>query len=330
MNQAVSFVIPVRNDARRLDVCLRGIGKNGVAGRDLEIVVIDNGSTDGSAEVARGHGARVIPLPGGPVSSLRNQGAALAGGRVLAFVDADNEIGQGWLDAALENLRVEGVAATGALYAAPAGGAWVQRAYGLLRGRSEVRKDCDWLGAGNLAVHRDAFDAVQGFDVTLEACEDVDFCQRLRATGQRLLADPRLVSVHHGDPSTLKALFVAERWRGRDNLKVTLRPPVAWREVPTALIPVADIVLLLASVAGGAAGLAGITAGWFAMALALTCIALGSLARAAWAWTRQTRHDAAFPQLFAVALVYDLARALATVTRAPHRNTVPRAALTAP
>ena len=80
--------------------------------------------------------------------------------------------------------------------------------------------------SGNLAVKRTAFQAIGGFDAALEACEDVDFCQRLRRAGWRLVGDERLESVHLGDPPTLAALFRAERWRGRDNLRVSLRGPL--------------------------------------------------------------------------------------------------------
>ena len=90
----------------------------------------------------------------------------------------------------------------------------------------------------------------------LEACEDVDLCRRLLGAGWRIVADEKLVNVHLGDPATLQALFRAERWRGRDNMKVSLRPPVRLRELPGIIIP--PLVLVLAAVT--AIGLA--VAGW--------------------------------------------------------------------
>ena len=90
------------------------------------------------------------------------------------------------------------------------------------------------------------------FDATLETCEDVDLCARLTAAGHRLVSDDRLRSVHLGDPPTLRALFFAELWRGRDNLRTGLRRLPAWRDVPSLLIPVVDLTGL-ALLAGGAA-----------------------------------------------------------------------------
>ena len=53
--------------------------------------------------------------------------------------------------------------------------------------RPRDQRDADWLGSGNLAVSRTAFELVGGFDTSLETCEDVDFCHRLRAKGQRVV-----------------------------------------------------------------------------------------------------------------------------------------------
>ena len=102
----------------------------------------------------------------------------------------------------------------------------------------------DWLGSGSLAVWREVFEKVGGFDSRLETCEDVDFCQRLRRNGYGLWSDDRLRSVHLGDPRTLRALFFGELWRGRDNLKVSLRGPLTPRALPSVLIPLTILLLL--------------------------------------------------------------------------------------
>ena len=318
----ISFIVPVRNDAARLDACLRSIRQNVGASRHDEIIVVDNGSSDGSADVARRHGARVLDIPERVrVSELRNRAAAAAAGQVFAFIDADNEIWSGWSVAALESLRHESVGAVGAHYLAPIDGTWVQRAYGVLRGRAQGLHDVDWLGSGNLAVWRSAFESIGGFDVSLETCEDVDFCQRLRARGLRLMSDARLKSVHHGDPETLGALLRGERWRGRDNLRVAFRRPVDWASMPSALIPVVDIMMMVTAVVGILSMVAAPVGGLLLSMTALVVMGLG-------AWLKIFRvlsRDGAVlgltvPQLWIVACVYDIGRALALVTPARHRG----------
>lgn len=327
MTPRVSFIVPVRNDAVRLAKCLDSIRANTCAPGDIEIVVVDNGSIDGSTEVARSFGARVQAVHNGRVSALRNQGARQAAGDVLAFVDADHEIASGWVAAALETLDLDGAGAAGALCRAPADGTWVQRAYGHLRGRARGRHDVEWLGSGNMAVWRRTFDAVGGFDTSLETCEDVDLCYRIRSTGLRVVSDDRLDNVHHGDPRTLRELFKSELWRGRDNLRVSFRGPMSWQGLPSAVIPVVDAVM----VGIAPAGLLAAWAGWrpgLAIAATASGVILGA---AALKVIRAVVRNRSFRpvdmlQTFVVACVYDLGRALALVTRVPHRGARPSAA----
>jgi len=317
----VSFIVPVRNDARRLQRCLDAIVRNQRDDIGVEIIVGDNGSTDDSREVAAAMGARVLSLPGLRVSELRNRAAARATGDLLAFVDADHVIVDTWASAAIAVLADERVGAAGALYSAPAQGSWVQRMYGALRGRTVGAGDVGWLGSGNLVVRKAAFDAVRGFDTSLEACEDVDFCRRVTGAGWRIVGDERLTSVHLGDPATLSALFRAERWRGRDNVRVSLRGKLRLRELPSVVIPIVELMagatmvgaLLTSPLAGYRALPAAATAGLCLVGLAMLR-----------AWrillNVQSPNPLTIAQAFAVALTYDVARASALASRAPHHR----------
>lgn len=330
MAPQLSFVIPVRNDAVRLETCLKSILRNPQEAHAVEIVVIDNGSSDASADVGRRFGARVLVVENARVSELRNRGARYATGSSLAFVDADNEIGAGWIETVTDILKIEGVGAAGALYQPPADGTWVQRAFALLRGRTRGQGDALWLGSGNLAVARAAFESVDGFDVSLETCEDVDLCNRLRAKGFRIVGDSRIESIHHGDPRTLTALFRAELWRGRDNLRVSFRRPVFWPAIPSALLPLIDLALLGA----GLLGLLGWIAGWQPGAWLAVGSLLGIAAAAAIRVLRAAAREkpvglAEIGRAFIAACVYDVARALALVARAPHRTAHSRTAAAA-
>ncbi len=311
---SVSFVIPVRNDARRLDACLMSIRRSESGLGGVEIVVVDNGSEDDSAKVAVQHGAHVLSCPGARVSRLRNEGVARTVGSVIAFVDADHVIGSGWVSAALDGLEQTDVGAVGAPYHAPPDGTWVQRVYDLFRVHADRQVDASWLGSGNLVVRRFAFEAVGGFDEHLEACEDVDFCSRLRKAGFRIVNDPALVSVHFGDPETLRGLFNSELWRGRDNLRVTLRAEGSWQRFVSLAIPVANLTALVLVLTGVIVSswpiaIAGVTAMSVLAALRAALMVRGrrlTLRLAAQAWT--------------VALVYHSARALALGWRGKHRH----------
>lgn len=308
----ISFIIPVRDDAIRLHRCLTSITRNEVPSGHLELLVVDNGSRDGSVHVAHEAGARVLSCPGLRVSEMRNRGAAATSGEILAFIDADHEIGPGWIAQAVCDLEEPGIGAVGAPYLAPPVGTWVQRSFDAMRQRGAGRAEVEWLPSGNLAVWRPDFERLHGFDTSLETCEDFDFCRRLRETGRRILSDDRLESVHFGDPATLGTLFRVELWRGRDNLRAGLRGQLTWRALPSLLIPVVDLGWLCMGIGGLAAAPDG-----------LLLAAVAPLAFASTAALRAARMTAHRPRVrpvealqdFAVACVYDLARALALVCR---------------
>jgi glycosyltransferase involved in cell wall biosynthesis len=295
----VSFIIPVKNDEQRLRRCLNSILANDYPRDLIEIIVIDNHSTDGSGRAARACGAVVLHCAATSVAELRNRGARAALGTILAFADSDHEIDPRWVGTAVDVLSARDVAATGAPCLAEPAANWVQQQYDGLRDRPATRQDVSWLGSGNLAVKRNAFDAIGGFNAELTACEDVDLCNRLTTAGHRIVADPALRSIHFGDPRTLKALFFGELWRGRDNIRVTVRGPKTLRNLRSAAIPVYQLVAL------GACVIALFMNWWWVAAIAL----LKALAPAAFGAA----------QAFVVAIVYDAARALAVVAHASHQ-----------
>lgn len=315
---SVTVIVPVRNGARYLGSCLAAIAADPCPDARRDIVVADNGSTDGSTEIARSLGARVVSRPGVRVSALRNEAAREAVGDLLAFIDVDHLIAPGWVSAALGVLTDAQVVAAGAPYRPPANSTWVQVMYDAMREHPGQATRTRWIGSGNLVVRRAAFEAVGGFDPDLEACEDVDLCRKLRLRGGELVSTPGMVSRHLGDPPTLGALFRGELWRGRDNLRVSLRGPVAWKDVPSVVVPVLWLAVLIVA---GAALLTRFSVlaplAWVGMA----GLGAASLVRAAGMIRRASLHGAGrCLQALVVALVYDAARGLSLLGLATHRT----------
>src|SRR5262245_12307667 len=85
----VAVVIPAYNEERFIGATIDSVHAALKARYRYEIVVVDNGSTDGTASIARAHGAEMYVVPGVTVASLRNYGAARCSARVLVFIDAD-------------------------------------------------------------------------------------------------------------------------------------------------------------------------------------------------------------------------------------------------
>ena len=306
----VSFIVPALNVEATLDSCLQAILAARSAGGVKEVLLIDNGSTDRTVEVARRRGATVISAPGLTVAAMRNLGASLAKGEILAYVDADCVIAPNWLERALVHFDDPDVGAVGSPTHVPAGATWVQHAWALHRHRHNRARAVEWLPTENLLVRKAAFREVRGFNASLVTCEDVDFCYRLGAR-YRILNDPQIHSIHLGEAPTLGSFFRKEAWRGSGNLAGFLSHRLRRSELPSVLMPMYHLIgaLMLVSMLGywlsGGTGLPAFAVGVMLLTPSLV-LALSTAGQ-----TRQCRWWA---KLTLVYLTYAAARAMAILT----------------
>lgn len=205
-----SVIVPVYQGGEILERCLAAL--RGSSFDSFELVVVDDGSTDDSIEVARRAGARVLETGGrrGP-GRARNVGAAAAKGRYLLFLDADCEVEPGTLAALAAALEADPAlaAAFGSYDDQPAETGFLSQYKNLQhhwvhqQGRAEA--STFWAGCG--AVRRDAFVEVGGFDVgryTRPSIEDIELGYRLRAAGHRIRLVKRVRVKHHKSWSLAK------------------------------------------------------------------------------------------------------------------------------
>ena len=205
------MIIPARDAAEILPRALGGVSAQELEG-GYEVIVVDDGSRDGTAAVAEAAGARVVRHehalgPGG----ARNSGAAAARSPAFAFLDADCVPAPGWLEAGLEALEHAGVV-QGHVEPDPQAergpfdrSLWVTRATGLFE-------------SANLFVRREVFEQVGGFDDGLLAIagahfgEDVVFGWRARRAGAMTAFCPGALA-HHAVFRRGAREFVRERRR---------------------------------------------------------------------------------------------------------------------
>jgi glycosyltransferase involved in cell wall biosynthesis len=308
----VSVVIPVKDGRENLRRLLDSLDRLEFPRERLEIVVCDNGSSDGTPALAGERGCRVLDLPGLSISGLRNRGAKEARGDVLAFVDSDCAVVPGWIDAALPHLERPEVAAAGNYPSPPERSTWVQELWTLNHRLKPRVHEAAWLPSMNLIVKREAFERVGGFDERLKTCEDVDLCYRLRERAGLIIWDEAIGVTHHGEPPTLRVLFRKERWHGSDNWRGLLHHGLRWEELPSLAIPV---VVLGAYVLPLAALPAGLLTGPILPALTLPLLAVppALAALAAVRIAARARRPSAVPRLTLIYLVYFSARAVALI-----------------
>ncbi len=182
----ISVVVPVRNGMPWIEQQLQALSTQDVPA-GWEVMVADNGSDDGTRSCVERWSARdprIHLLDASArrgAAAARNMGVRSARAGFLAFCDADDVVRPGWVASMLLALRdaelVAGVFDFGALDGAPKS----------LPAPAATRQ-LGFLPFGlsaNLAVRRDVFDAVHGFDETLSPEEDVDLCWRLQLAGYR-------------------------------------------------------------------------------------------------------------------------------------------------
>ena len=177
-----SVIIPAFDEERYLPSCLAAVARaTEKLGEEVEVIVADNMSNDGTVDVARAAGAKVASTAIKCISAVRNAGAQIATGRYLVFVDAD--------DMMSENMLVE-----------------IKRVMdtGRYVGGGTARVLSDRWSAGIFATYalqvasyvfsrlslflfyttREAYDAIGGFNESLLSSEDWDFAYRLKRYGR--------------------------------------------------------------------------------------------------------------------------------------------------
>lgn len=309
----VSVVIPVKNDAARLAVCLSSLEHQDYPRECYEIIVIDNGSADDSAGVASRCRARVLVCPGLRVGALRNRGVASAAGEIVAFVDSDHELPTWWIRRGVDDLVANPTTKiVGSHCLAPPGGTWVQRTWELHRLRQRSRCEVSWLGAGNMFVRRADFDALGGFNECLVAAEDVDLCARIAQDGGRIISDLSLANIHHGEPRTLRQFFGKERWRGSSGIAAFIAHGMPLHELPSLAYPVYCLLMALLFVITGCMAI--MTGLWWLPAIAAALMLTPALLLAV-KTACQTRQPSALAPLTILYMTYGFARAAALFNR---------------
>lgn len=305
---SVAVVIPAKNEATNISICLEAIQRQDYPLDLITVVVVDNGSTDDTRILAEKAGATVLVDTETSIAGLRNLGAAFVGSDVLAFIDADMIPSTCWLKEATSVLRETGVGAVGGMLDIPDDARWVERTWCMNRQTKPEKAEFSWLPSGNLLINRSAFTDVEGFDERLTTCEDLDICDRLRSAGYKLMFVKSAAVVHTGESKSAYAMFKKEIWRGKDSigrLSVIMENP---REIFSILLPVIQLFFLILPLILLLSGYAI----WAAASLALP---LGLPFLRASLISVQLRTMKHFLPLIGVWYIYYLARAFAVIYR---------------
>jgi glycosyltransferase involved in cell wall biosynthesis len=223
----LSVVIACKNEAHDLPAMLESLTRQRWAG-SWEVVIADNGSTDSSASVAESFSDRLPRLvivdaaerPG--PGYARNHGVERSQGAKILFVDGDDEVGDGYLEAmaaALDDAHLVFARIELERLNPP----WVRRVWSVPWQQTEPQ---DWLGflgfagSGTLGIRRSVFEAIGGFDCRPQHSqfEEADLCWRVQLAGYSGPVLVRDAVLHYRLPTELSAVFRRARSYARGHL----------------------------------------------------------------------------------------------------------------
>ena len=204
---SVSIIIPTFNGASRISKCLEALLSQ-TSSRDVEILVVNDGSTDDTANVvAQYSGVRLInQLNAGPAAA-RNRGALEARGSIILFTDDDCVATAQWLEAMIQPFQDPEIVGTKGTYRTlqkSLVARFVQIEY---EDRYRLMAPLPWIDfvdTYSAAFRRDRFLEMNGYDTSfpLACAEDIELSYRMSARGWKMKFTPRAI-VYHTHPDTL-------------------------------------------------------------------------------------------------------------------------------
>ncbi len=246
----LSVIIPALNEEIYISKCIEGLINLELNNTDIEIILVDNGSKDNTVDIAAKYGIKILIKEHVNISALRNWGALNSKGDILAFIDADCVVSKDWFINAMKCMTCQSADAVGSFHVIPDNASWIGKTAALIQNK-KIGANVSYIPSGNFLIKKSVFEAVCGFDESLETNEDVELCHRLKRNGYRLFLDPKIKCIHLGYPKNIKEMFTRELWHGKNSWTVFIQDLLKVRNLKVISYSALNCVLLFAIVYGG-------------------------------------------------------------------------------
>lgn len=224
-----SVIVPAYNAEQTLASCLESLTAQTVLQDTYEVIVVDDGSTDRTAEIAKRFNIRYLFQENRGPASARNHGVHAAQGRIILFTDSDCVPTPHWIEEMVEPFADPQVVAVKGSYrtrqrelVARFAQVEFEDRYDMLLRHSHI----DMVDSYSAAFRKDAFEIAGGFDESFPKAnnEDTDLSYRLSTAGCKMVFKPGAV-VYHRHPATLSRYLRVKFWRGYWRMIVYRRYP---------------------------------------------------------------------------------------------------------
>lgn len=272
-----SVIVPVFNGARVVGRCLDALARQTISPEEFEIIIVDDGSTDGTTErVAEWAGQQpgiavsvLRQVHAGPASA-RNRGALAARGPLLLFTDADCRPVSGWMAALLAAFdapdRPAGLMGAYRIDQTDLAGRFAQIEFEDRYALMSQSQHIDLIATYSAAFRRDVFLAEGGFNPSFPNNEDVEFSYRLSEQGHQMRFVPE-AQVYHHHANTWRRYAQLKTGRGYwRTIVYRQHPGKAIKDTYTPQVLKLQIVLAPLAVLGVVAALLHRRLGWTALA----------------------------------------------------------------
>ena len=213
----ISVIVCTHNGARTIRDCLAGLRTQDYP--SVEVIVVDDGSTDGTAAIASEFGVRVISTEQHGLAAARDVGLEAATGEIVAYIDDDAYPDPHWLKYLAASFLTTAHAAVGGPNIAPPGDGFIAGCVANAPGGPvhvlTSDREAEHIPGCNMAFRTERLRGVGGFDPQFRiAGDDVDLCWRLRERGWTIGFSPAAVVWHHRRNS-IRAYWRQQREYGK-------------------------------------------------------------------------------------------------------------------
>ena len=213
----VSIIVPAYNESDYIEACLTSLLSIDYPKERLEIIVVDNGSSDDTVEKARSFPVKVVEKTSGKVGSVRNYGVGQSSGEVIAFIDSDCVANKDWLKASLIKLSSDTVGAVGGACMLRENPNWVESAWII---NSFPREGvANILAGSSMIMSRETFLSAGKFDEKINAGEDTKLSEAIKDLGLSLEWISEAAVIHLGYPRTVLSFSKREFWQASSFLQ---------------------------------------------------------------------------------------------------------------
>lgn len=218
-NVKYSVIVPAYNAEKTVGSCLSALAGQSVDTGKYEVIVVDDGSQDGTEKIVKSFPVRYLRQTNQGPAAARNRGAWEARGAILLFTDSDCVPAPDWIEEMARPFADPAVAAVKGAYRTNQRSFTARFAQVEFEERFEMLKraaSIDMVDTYSAAFREDVYHEAGGFDASFPVAnnEDTELSYKLSRMGRKMVFNPHAVVVHLNHPDSLKRYARLKFWRG--------------------------------------------------------------------------------------------------------------------